>query len=265
MERGHSVITTKIVEQAMATILPRSAMAQMGIIAEEAAIEKIQAEDSVTYVCSGCGYAARDFEPVTCAVCGAPADAFQRLDKQAIEQLVPLQGAVEEAETFDKIKLRWTSEAMALLRGVPDGYQRRRAKAQIEKKARVLRIPTITRDLVEEGIGTLQDATGALAARGKLKKTGEKDKGDRSAESKPVREEVVRDGDFLWAADAVARLNRVPEGFMRTRTKERMEACARKQKTNLITLDIAEEGIAEGLRLMEEMIRQQDEAQKQGE
>ncbi len=61
MERGHSVITTSIVEQAMSTILPRTAMLKMGIIAEDVALEKVQAEDSVTYVCSECGYAARDF------------------------------------------------------------------------------------------------------------------------------------------------------------------------------------------------------------
>ncbi|MFB3131296.1 MAG: universal stress protein, partial [Rhodothermales bacterium] len=125
MERGHSVVTRKIVVQAMGSMLPQSAMVKMGLIAEDVAKKEINAADSVTYICSTCGYAARDFEPVTCGVCGAPAEAFQKLDKEAIESLVPLEGGVEEEETFDNIKLKWTTEARKALREVPDGYQMR--------------------------------------------------------------------------------------------------------------------------------------------
>lgn len=261
MERGHSVVTRKIVEQAMGSILPPSAMVKMGIIAEGVAKKEIDAADSVTYVCRECGYAARDFEPVTCGVCGAPAGAFQKLDKEAIESLVPLEGAIEEEETFDHVKLQWTTEARNALRQVPDGYQMRRAKAQIEKNARVKKIPTITLDLVLAVVGDTLADTQHLAERGALKKSASDGPGDRAAATKPAREELVQDGDFLWTPDAVARINRVPEGFMRTRTKGRVEDAARQHNTTLITLAITEEGIAEGVKMMEEMLRKQAEEQ----
>ena len=259
MERGHSVVTRTIVEQAMGSILPQSAMIKMGIIAEDVAKKEIDAADSVTYVCSECGYAARDFEPATCGVCGAPAEAFQKLDKEAIESLVPLEGAVEIEETFDNVKLKWTTEARNALRQVPDGYQMRRAKAQIEKNARVKKIPTITLDLVMAVIGDTLEDTKHLTERGTLKKSATDGPGDRAAATKPAMEELVQDGDFLWTPDALARINRVPEGFMRTRTKGRVEDAARRHGVTLITLAITEEGIAEGVKMMEEMLRRQAE------
>lgn len=259
MERGHSVITRSVIEDAMSTILPESAMKQMGIIAEDVAREKIDNSDSETYICQGCGYIARDFEPVTCGVCGASSEEFQKLDKEAIQELASLEGAIKEEETFDDVKLEWTTEALEALRQVPEGYQRRRSKAQIEKTARVQKIPTITRDLVRKTVGDTMEDTERLQERGKLEKSASDGPGDRTAGKKSAGDELIPDGDFRWTPEARARLQRVPEGFMRTRTKERMEACAREQDTLLITLEIAEAGIEEGRKMMEEMIRKQNE------
>ncbi|QXD15941.1 universal stress protein [Rhodocaloribacter litoris] len=253
MERGHSVITQSIVEQAMATILPRSAMIKMGIIAEAVAIEQIEAapEDVVTYVCPTCGYAARGFAPAVCAVCGGPGDAFEKIDKEAIARLAPLEGPIEEEDTFDHVRLKWTADARNRLREVPDGYQQRRAKAQIEKSARVRRLPVITLDLVEDVLGGALRDTQDLQARGTL--------GQAAVDAPPPGQEIIRDGAFSWTAEAVARLNRVPEGFMRKGTKKRMEDAARRHGTDLITLEIAEEGIRDALQVMEEMIKKKAE------
>ena len=38
-------------------------------IAEEVAKERDNLEEGNTYICAGCGYAARDFQPVACPVC----------------------------------------------------------------------------------------------------------------------------------------------------------------------------------------------------
>ena len=251
MERGHSVITQSVIEQAMATILPQSAMLSMGIIAETAAIDSISDAESVTYICSECGYAARDFEPAVCAVCNAPPEAFQKLDKDAIQQLVPLEGPIEEEETFDNIKLKWTQDARKALKEVPEGYQRRRAKAQIEKNARVKRIPTITKDLVMSVVDNTLDDTRHLEERGKLNQSA-----TDAAENLPDQE-YIKDGDFNWTADAVARLNRVPEGFMRNATKKRVEQVARERDVHLIDLEVTEAGIELGKKMMEEMIKKQ--------
>ena len=249
MERGHSVITRKVIENAMASILPEKAMRAMGIIAEEVAVEKGNLLESETYVCRECGYAARDVEPVVCPVCHGPAGGFQKIDKQAIENLAPLEGDIEEERTFDDLKLKWTSEAKQALHGVPSGYQRRRARAQIEKSVRVRKLPTITRELVLELAGDIIEETKNLEERGRLKKE------TASSTEDVLEQHVIQDGRFRWSASAVARLNRVPKGFMRDRTKERIENCADKKSVDFITLEIAEEGIAESRTIMAETIQ----------
>ena len=257
IERGHSVITRKIVEQAMGNILPRSSMVKMGIIAEEAATRALEATDSVTYVCERCGYAARGFEPARCAVCGSPSEAFQRLDKEAITALAQREGGASEESTFDDVKLKWTKDALAELRKIPDGYQMRRAKAQIEKRARVRRVPTITLDMVLSVTQAQLEDTLHLSSPGVLKSPSANSDGARDAETKVAADDLIRDGELLWTPKAWARLERVPEGFMRNRTKERVVAVANGRNAKLITLGITEEGIREGLKLMEEMIQEQ--------
>ena len=254
MERGHSVITQKVVEQAMATILPESAMRSMGIIAESVARENIAAVDEATYVCSRCGYAARGFKPAVCAVCGAAPEEFQEIDKEALRKLAPLEGATEEVETFDKKKIKWTRDARELLRKVPDGYQMRRARAQIEKSARVKGLDTITRDMVAAVVEDLLEDTSVLSAPGSGLK-------ENPAEQAPPREavpvELIDQGAYKWMPDAWARLERVPEGFMRDKTKGRMETAADGHNTTIVTLEIAEEGIEVARQAMEEAIRKQ--------
>jgi len=253
MERGHSVITRKVVEQAMSTILPESAMKSMGIIAETVARDRLESGEEVTYICSNCGYAARGFEPAICAVCSAPPDAFHRLDKEAIRKLAPLEGAMQEVETFDKKKLQWTRDARELLRKVPDGYQMRRARAQIEKSARVKGLETITREMVAAVVADLLEDTAELSERGRLKPEAAGGDGSRQA----AEIELLEKGAYRWTPDAWARLERVPEGFMREKTRERMEAAAEAREATIVTLDIAEAGIASARKAMEEAIRAQ--------
>jgi nucleotide-binding universal stress UspA family protein len=243
MERGHSVITRKIIEESMSNILPPSAMRAMGIIAEDVALKKANQLNEDTFICAECGYAATGFEPVVCPVCNSGPEKFEKLDKKAIENLAPLEGDVEEEKTFDDVKLNWTGEAKQALRLVPSGYQRRRAKAQIEKTARVRKLSTINKELVMQVVGDVIKQTENLEERGKLKK-------QEAAE----KEETVQDGKFQWTSKAMQRLLRVPEGFMRDKTKARMEDYAQKKGVDLITVEIAEEGIAEGRKMMEEML-----------
>ena len=50
-------------------------------------------------------------------------------------------------------------------------------------------------------------------------------------------------GAFTWTEDAVARLNRVPAGFMRDMTREEIEKVAREKQVGFIDLAVCEEGI----------------------
>ena len=59
---------------------------------------------------------------------------------------------------------------------------------------------------------------------------------------------------FDWTSDAAQRILRVPAGFMRNKTQERIEELAREREAAAIDLALVEDGIEIGKRMMAEMI-----------
>jgi hypothetical protein len=59
---------------------------------------------------------------------------------------------------------------------------------------------------------------------------------------------------FDWTDDAVQRVFRVPAGFMRNKTQERVEELARERAAATIDLALVEDGIEFGKKMMAEMI-----------
>ena len=59
---------------------------------------------------------------------------------------------------------------------------------------------------------------------------------------------------FDWTDDAVQRIFRVPAGFMRSKTQERIEELARERAAATIDQALVEEGIEIGKKMMAEMI-----------
>ena len=59
---------------------------------------------------------------------------------------------------------------------------------------------------------------------------------------------------FDWTNDAVQRVFRVPAGFMRNKTQERVEELARERAVAAIDLALVEDGIEFGKKMMAEMI-----------
>ena len=59
---------------------------------------------------------------------------------------------------------------------------------------------------------------------------------------------------FDWTNDAVQRIFRVPVGFMRSKTQERIEELARERAAASIDLALVEDGIEIGKKMMAEMI-----------
>src|SRR3972149_3974229 len=165
IEQGHTVITSKVIDEAMAIFMPARMAEKMQILAEDVAVAKLRAENqSVTAICSVCGYTVKGPNPVVkCPVCKAEADKFQLIDRAVVEAIAAEQGGVEEEETLPGITVKWAADARDGLREVTDAYLRRRAKARIEKYARSKRIPVITKDLafpmIEETVG--RDKLGA--------------------------------------------------------------------------------------------------------
>jgi hypothetical protein len=144
---------------------------------------------------------------------------------------------------------------------------RRRAKARIEKSARVRKLSTITRDfvlpIVNESV-VEAEAIGASPVNGGASPGHEKiATAETTGADEPKSIATVWLGEFEWTPPAVERLNRVPEGFMRDITRTKIEEYARQHQLSFITLETAEEGIAVGRQLMAEMIAGYSPAKKE--
>jgi len=206
------------------------------------------------FVCDGCGYIGKGETPVKCPVCAADGDKFKQVDKTIFEAAAKAEGELETDLAYDDVPMQWTKDAKEAIRAVPAGFQRRRAKAKIEKSARKLGMTTITLEYAaptikeaadedyqpifsNKGTGTSPNAQDAVATatNGTNGTNGEQANGNGMAKTEP--------SPFTWSADAQARLERAPEGFMRDCTKALIEKHAEKIGASLITAEVANEGI----------------------
>jgi hypothetical protein len=208
-------------------------------------------------MCTGCGITATDAHPVKCGVCGGT--SFETISREMIERIAAVEGALQEETTYDGRKLRWTEEAKKALWTMKDAYQRRRTKARVEKNARMKKLDVVTLDfakrIVEEETGAPLKVSGTFS--------GEKANTEKKLIARDDKN-VPLVSTLDYAADAAQRLLRVPAGFMRNKTQERIEALARDRGLSAVDLPLVEEGIEIGKRLMEEAIAAQEAAQARG-
>ena len=251
IEQGHTVITNKVIDEAMAIFMPTRMAEKMQILAEDLAVAQLRAEPaSASAICSVCGYTVRGPNPVvTCPVCRGGADKFQVITREVVETIAAQEGGVAEEESMPGITVKWSADARDALREVSDAYLRRRAKARVEKYARSKKIAVITCQLalpmIEETVG--RDRLGAgwdtLLAKTKFE----------PAEG-PAHLEHRGSNGGVWTAEATARLGRVPAGFMRDMTREEVERVARDKGVTTIDLAVCEEGIGHARETMNEVI-----------
>ncbi len=279
LEKGHSVITNSVIDEAMDRFMPKQARDVTFQLAERMALELAQRQPVA--ICKRCGVAASEPDAVRCGVCGSA--ELERIDRETLERIAQAEGALTEEVTYDGRKLQWSEAARRALWTLKDAYKRRRAKARIEKTARLRKLPTITLELAQQ---VVEEETGVplaagIAAAGDAPTTASMD--EAPEEQAPAEQAVAgsngsapavdaagekrliaRDGKhvpllsaFAWQGEAVERILRVPAGFMRNRTQDRIEALAAERSRDSINLALVEEGIAIGRQLMEEMIKTQ--------
>ena len=149
IERGHTVITSSIIDDCLKSVMPPSAMKAMGEALKTLAMERIEAEGEPTYICGNCGHAARGHLPARCPVCQQGKGAFQEIDKSILARKAEQEGGPRAREAFDGVTVDWSQEALGKLEAVKPAYVRERAKARLEKMARVRRLPAITVEMVQ--------------------------------------------------------------------------------------------------------------------
>jgi nucleotide-binding universal stress UspA family protein/Zn finger protein HypA/HybF involved in hydrogenase expression len=279
LEKGHSVVTNSVIDEAMERFMPKQARDMTFELAERMALELAQRQPVA--ICKSCGVAASEADAVRCGVCGS-AD-LERIDRETLERIAQAEGTLSEEVTYDGRKLRWSEAAKRALWTLKDAYKRRRAKARIEKSARLRKLPTVTLELAQQ---VVEEETGVPLAAGAVRSASEA--GDAFAESmdeapaagageavpEPESEKrlIARDpknvpllSAFTWSGEAVERILRVPAGFMRNRTQDRIEAVAAERAQGRIDLALVEEGIAIGRQMMEEMLRNEQAARAAGD
>ncbi|HEU5323303.1 MAG TPA: universal stress protein, partial [Methylomirabilota bacterium] len=159
IEQGHTVITNKVIDEAMAIFMPTRMAERMQILAEDVAVASLRREQqAATAICSVCGYTVKGPNAVAaCPVCEAGPEKFQVITREVVETIAAQEGGVAEEEALPGVTVKWSADARDALREVSDAYLRRRAKARLEKYARSRRIPVITCQLalpmIEETVG----------------------------------------------------------------------------------------------------------------
>jgi hypothetical protein len=110
--------------------------------------------------------------------------------------------------------------------------------------------------VIEEETGTPLEIGSSVSAHSATARPGE-----ARAESAHEPRLVARDerknpliSTFEWTSDAAQRVLRVPAGFMRNKTQERIEELARERAASTIDLALVEAGIELGKQMMAEMI-----------
>ncbi len=254
VEQGHSVISSDVLDEAMDRYMPKYTARETEALAEQVALQL--ARSRPTFICRKCGVTSAEPDPVRCGVCGS--ESFEQITEEMLDRIAEMEGGLEVETTYDGRKLKWTADARLALKTIEDAYRRRRAKARIEKKARMSKLPAVTfefaRVMIEEETGepvTIEAREAAAEANGNGTAEATADE----------RKLVARDDDrvpllstFEWSADATERILRVPAGFMRDRTQERVELVAREKHVSRIGIKTVEEGIELGRKLMEQMI-----------
>jgi nucleotide-binding universal stress UspA family protein len=269
LEKGHSVVTSAVIDEAMDRFMPKGASNATKALAEAVALER--AKSGPVSMCRACGVTATQSGAVKCTVCGAT--DFEVISREMIEKIAEVEGGLEEETTYDGRKLRWSEEARKGLWTMKNAYQRRRVKARVEKSARMKRLDTITLDFARQ---VIEEETGAPLEIGRSASAPESSQSasafaKASAGPAPDAKLVARDAHknplistFDWTNDAVQRIFRVPAGFMRNKTQERVEELARERfaacraeasgEGGAIDLALVEDGIEFGKKMMAEMI-----------
>lgn len=266
LERGHSMITSGVITEAVQEILPAGAMQAMSAIGErmrtegmdpnnpdglgmlKEEMEQVHAGKSlkdITLKCTSCNTYHKG-DVVKCSVCDA---GLERLLPVNMDEIKATEEESQESTTFttfDDVRVSWTQEALDRLNSFPKGHLRRKAHARVEKNARVQQVETVSLAFLEKILNE------------KIKKD---DNGDGNGNSEGIPGDILSLGaslnaeDFNWSSEALDRLERVPKGFMRDNTQNRVMAWCFQNDIKDISLDVCEEGIRESVKMMEDAIK----------
>jgi len=194
-ERGHTVITASIVEEATSQLCPSHA--------KQAMAEIVAAHDAGK-----------------------------------------LNTGQEQAKGFEI--LDWSTDAETLLNQAEDSSIRNNLRKRAEKKARTENSSQVIKRHLQPFIA---EKTGSESLN------PGKDTAAHIPANSVIDSDPVVSASRHWQTAALARLMRVPEGFMRDTCRQHIEDYAQQQNVTEITLDVAEAGLKKSRQAMESAMK----------
>ncbi|MCP4041169.1 MAG: universal stress protein [Gammaproteobacteria bacterium] len=165
------------------------------------------------------------------------------------------QGAGSQETGFE---IRWSDEAKAVLLTVEDLALRGNLSMRAEKKARAEKSSSVEK----QHIAAFMEKRERKTTEEPLTKGDQSpETGNRATPRHPAAAALEHpysskpETELHWQAAALARLMRVPEGFMRNASRERIEDYARRNGVSEITLEVAEQGLAEARQSMADAMK----------
>lgn len=154
--------------------------------------------------------------------------------EQAMQEIVDAHEAGELKRSVTSKSMRWSDEALAHLNCIESDSLRSNLSMRAEKKARS----------EDSYLVSLANITAFLDDEPEVAEVAE-----------VTEEQEVPQRPLHWQAAALARLARVPEGFMRDSSKKRIESYAHKQRETQVSLQVVEAGLAQARQTMEGMMQ----------
>jgi nucleotide-binding universal stress UspA family protein len=139
-------------------------------------------------------------------------------------------------------ELHWQAAALARLMQVPEGFMRDASRKYVEDYACEQSLADITLDVAEAGLERARDRMEHTLAE---KPAGETTAGGCPFGHAAGKQSAAADDAITWQPAADERMQTVPEGFMRSLTRQRVEAFARRKGVKTVTLELLEEKYAE--------------------
>ena len=245
-EQGHTVVTARIVEEATAELCPsnaREAMAEIVSTYEnnnqansENPLGNIKWSDDASAILDSIESSAVKLN------IQRRAEKKARVDDSPIVEAEHIRSFLNELPLNSETpSLHWRTDALARLLRVPEGFMRESSRQQVEQHAFELNVSEITLELVEDSLSQARKIMQNLAGAGT--------NGETSASSCPFGYSAENSDSMqppiLWELAAEERLEKVPSGFMRKLTRQRVETFARRKGVLTITTDLLSDKYSE--------------------
>jgi nucleotide-binding universal stress UspA family protein len=243
-ERGHTVITERIVEEATASLMPGHAEAAMAeIVAADAAGElgRRRRDDQLGWSTDAQTLLQSVGDPSLRGNLAMRAEKKARVagaDQVEREHLESFVRAPAEGDDQNKNALHWQAPALARLMRVPEGFMRDACRQRIEDYARDRSLDQVSLEVAEQGLAAARSTMQEALSKGDPSNGDTPPRVSRCPFANPdalfagARADEAGAAPSIetmtpaWTEDAEALLAQVPEGFCRDMTRRAAETIA---------------------------------------